>query len=89
MERGLQPWDSAEFRCPRILFTQTQIPREAALDLGPEGGVLESPSSTLASRGAQSLPLPPVPRCWPWACPPPHFHNVAPSFLPVRNQPVV
>lgn len=82
---GCSPWILLNSG-PPVSFTQTQIPREAALGLGPEGGVLESPSSTLASRGAHNTA---PPSCAPGPAPHPHFHNVTPSFLPVRKHPVV
>ena len=92
MEKGLWPWDPARFRSPppSSCFPQTRMLREVALDLGSRGGVRESLSSTLASRGAHPLPRPLVPRVHPWTLPAlPHPHGVIPSSLPVRNQLVV
>ncbi|KAM5259637.1 protein PAXX isoform 5-T7 [Hipposideros larvatus] len=50
VERGCSPGILLDSGAPPSCFPQTQILREAALDLGSEGGVRESPSSTLASR---------------------------------------
>lgn len=71
-ERGLWLWNPTDSGSPvPSCCPQTRTLREVALDLGSGGGVQESPSSTLASRGTHPLPLPPVPLAQPWTPAPP------------------
>ena len=70
---------------PHLLFPQTQILREVALDLGSRGGVQGSLSSTQASRGASPPPIPPVPRVQHGPCPPLHTPQHHPLFSPSKK----
>lgn len=67
-----------------LLFPQTQILREVALDLGSRGGVQGSLSSTPASRGAPP-PVPPVPMVQRGPRPPLHTPQHPPLFSPSKK----
>lgn len=68
-----------------LLFPQTQILREVALDLGSRGGVQGSLSSTPASRGAPPPPVPPVPVVQRGPRPPLHTPQHHPLFSPSKK----